>query len=473
MEETQKTPTGERERERGREREERERERERGQEKERGKERDKKKSKDKDKKDKKAEDNDSISISSKIELSASTGGAMRVTMVEKEIEEKHENDSAGQVDISAFVGEPKSANMGTSTINNKAVSSSIDGESSSTATEEQTGVGRLLRGCRSIDMYQRLSFIDQGTYGAVFRARCLESGRVVAIKQVKLDANTSYIGFPLAALREINILLTLRHPNIISVAEMVVGSSVDKIYMVMDYYDNDLKYCMGQKKNPFTLGDVKQLMIQLLSAVEHMHSKWYIHRDLKTSNLLYSNSGKLCVCDFGLARKYGSPLVPYTHEVVSLYYRAPEILLGNSSTTYSTPADMWSVACIFAELIRGEVLFQGEGEINQIVKIFRCLGVPTEETWPGFSTYPLALRVQQYKIQQTERLRDFFPPTNFSGGAYLNDSGFDLLSRLLTYNPDRRLTASDALKHAWFSENPRPTAPENLPKFKSRHEDEE
>jgi cell division cycle 2-like protein len=211
----------------------------------------------------------------------------------------------------------------------------------------------IFDGCRSVEHYQRLNFIDQGTYGMVFRAKDIQTNEIFALKQVKLTpAETSKVGFPITALREINILLALQHPNIVRVKEMVVGSSIDKIYMVMEYCENDLKMCMKTSKQSFSISEIKTLMIQLLSAVEHMHSQWYIHRDLKSSNLLYSNKGVLMVCDFGLARKYGEPIAPYTHEVVTLWYRAPELLLG--SRTYSTPIDMWSVGCIFAEMILGE-----------------------------------------------------------------------------------------------------------------------
>lgn len=202
----------------------------------------------------------------------------------------------------------------------------------------------IFDGCRSVDCYQRINFIDQGTYGMVFKAKCRETGELFALKQIKFGPETSKVGFPITALREINILLALQHPNIVRVKEMVVGSSIDKIYMVMEYCENDLKKCMQMSKQSFSTAEVsldiavddspfnirkfvrfffptffaiiiailyfnyaqvKQLMLQLLLAVDHMHQKWYIHRDLKTSNLLYSNKGFLAVCDFGLARKYG------------------------------------------------------------------------------------------------------------------------------------------------------------------------
>lgn len=173
--------------------------------------------------------------------------------------------------------------------------------SDATATTQHT-YNPLFDGCRSVDCYQRLNFIDQGTYGMVFKAKCRDSHEIYALKQIKFGNEISKVGFPITALREINILLSLNHPNIVKVKEMVIGSSIDKIYMVMEYCENDLKTCMKLAKQSFSTAEIKQLMIQLLSAISYIHERWYIHRDLKTSNLLYSNKGYLAVCDFGLAR---------------------------------------------------------------------------------------------------------------------------------------------------------------------------
>ena len=243
----------------------------------------------------------------------------------------------------------------------------------------------LFHGCRSVENYQRLSFIDQGTYGLVFKARCRDTGDIVALKQVKLGQLTSKVGFPVTALRETNILLFLRHPNIVEVREMVVGSSTDKIFMVMEFCGQDLRTCIQRSRQSFSIAEIKQLMLQLCNALEYMHDKWIIHRDLKTSNLLYTN-GKLSICDFGMARRYSDPIQPYTKEVVTLWYRSPEILLG--APTYSTPVDIWSAGCILGELISGKPLFQGEGELDQISKIFSVLGAPNEAVWPGCSNLP-------------------------------------------------------------------------------------
>lgn len=165
-------------------------------------------------------------------------------------------------------------------------------------------------------------------------------------------------GFPITSLREINLLLKLNHENIVNVKEIVVGSNIDKIYIVMEYLNHDLKSLMEKMKTKFQLGEVKTLMIQLLNAIAYMHSNWVLHRDLKTSNLLINDQGILKVGDFGLAREYGSPLKPYTEVVVTLWYRAPELLL--KSKEYSCPIDIWSIGCIFGELLNMKPIFCGK-----------------------------------------------------------------------------------------------------------------
>jgi len=200
-------------------------------------------------------------------------------------------------------------------------------------------------------------------------------------------------------------------------------------------------------------------MLQLVGAVEHMHGRWFLHRDLKTSNLLYSDRGKLAIADFGLARKYGDPVRPYTATVVTLWYRCPELLCGASA--YSTPLDMWSVGCIFGELLTRKPLLPGNGEIDQLDKIFRLLGAPTTAKWPGYAALP-ASKTFTWRAQPHSKLRDRFPRIAVAAGtASLGDAGFALLDGLLAMDPTRRTTAADALAHAYFSEAPAPT-PEHL-----------
>ncbi|ESW30701.1 hypothetical protein PHAVU_002G175700 [Phaseolus vulgaris] len=321
----------------------------------------------------------------------------------------------------------------------------------------------MLQGCRSVDEFERLNKIDEGTYGVVYRARDKKTGEIVALKKVKMEKEKE--GFPLTSLREINILLSFHHPSIVDVKEVVVGSSLDSIFMVMEYMEHDLKGLMEAMKQPFSQSEVKCLMIQLLEGVKYLHDNWVLHRDLKTSNLLLNNRGELKICDFGLARQYGSPLKPYTHLVVTLWYRAPELLLG--SKQYSTAIDMWSLGCIMAELLSKEPLFNGRTEFDQLDKIFRILGTPNEAIWPGFSKLP-GVKVNFVK-HQYNLLRKKFPATSFTGSPVLSDSGFDLLNKLLTYDPEKRITAEAALNHEWFREVPLPKSKEFMPTFPAQH----
>lgn len=227
-----------------------------------------------------------------------------------------------------------------------------------------------LQGCRSVEEFKCLNRIAEGTYGIVYRAQDKRTEEIVALKRLKMEKEKD--GFPITSLREINTLLKGQHPNIVTVREIVVGSNMDKIFIVMDYVEHDFKTLMEtmqHRKQSFLPGEVKCLTQQLLRAVAHLHDNWILHRDLKTSNLLLSHKGILKVGDFGLAREYGSPLKAYTSVVVTLWYRAPELLL--CSKEYSTPIDMWSVGCIFAEFLAMQALFPGQSETDQLNKIFK------------------------------------------------------------------------------------------------------
>jgi cell division cycle 2-like protein len=314
------------------------------------------------------------------------------------------------------------------------------------------------QGCRNVDEFQCLNRIEEGTYGVVYRAVDMKTNEIVAMKRLKMEKEKE--GFPITSLREINTLLKSQHMNIVTVREIVVGSNMDKIYIVMDYVEHDLKSLMESMKESFSMGEVKTLMLQLLRGVAHLHDNWIIHRDLKTSNLLLSHKGILKIGDFGLAREYGSPLKHYTSIVVTLWYRAPELLLGTKE--YSTPIDMWSVGCIFAEFLMKKPLFPGKSEIDELNCIFKELGTPTEKIWPGVSEMP-AMKKCTFTEYPYNQLRGRF-------GTLLSDRGFDLLNKFLTYNPTRRISAEDALKHEFFSESPAPVDPSMFPTWPAKSE---
>jgi len=185
---------------------------------------------------------------------------------------------------------------------------------------------------------------------------------------------------------------------------------------------------------------VKSYLFQLLSGINYCHSHRIIHRDLKPQNLLIDQNGSLKLADFGLARAYCVPFRTYTHEVVTLWYRAPEVLLG--SKEYAAPLDMWSAGCIFAEMVTKRPLFPGDSEIDQIFRIFRTLGTPGEEEWPGVTKLP------DYKPTfpkwKKQSLGQNLPN--------IDPQGLDLLKQMLIYQPSKRISAKEALQHPYFNE---------------------
>ncbi|KAI1296875.1 Cyclin-dependent kinase 11B [Halotydeus destructor] len=315
-----------------------------------------------------------------------------------------------------------------------------------------------IQGCRSVEEFNCLNRVEEGTYGVVYRAMDKTTGEVVALKRLKMEKEKE--GFPITSLREINTLLKSPHENIVGVKEIVVGSNMDKIFIVMEFVEHDLKALMEGMKKPFLPGEVKTLMRQLLSAVAHLHDNWILHRDLKTSNLLLSHRGILKVGDFGLAREYGSPLKEYTPLVVTLWYRAPELLLQTGK--YSTPVDVWSIGCIFGEFLTLKPLFPGISEIDEISIIYKDLGTPNDKIWPGYSEVLMVKKVV-LPYHPYNRLKDRL-------GKKLTDLGFSLMNRLLTYCPKRRITAAEALNHEYFSERPLPVDPSMFPTWPAKSE---
>uniref|UniRef100_A0A0K2V458 cyclin-dependent kinase n=1 Tax=Lepeophtheirus salmonis TaxID=72036 RepID=A0A0K2V458_LEPSM len=317
-------------------------------------------------------------------------------------------------------------------------------------------------GCRSAEEFQYLNRIEEGTFGIVYRARDKRTSEIVAMKRLKMEREKE--GFPITSLREINTLLIAQHPNVVTVREIVVGSNMDKIFIVMDFVEHDLKSLMEtmrEKKQSFLSGEVKCLMIQLLKAISHLHDNWILHRDLKSSNLLLSHNGILKVGDFGLAREYGSPLKPYTAIVVTLWYRAPELLLGIKE--YTTHVDIWSIGCLFGEFLLMEPLFPGKSDIDQLNRIFKLLGTPHEKIWPGYNNLP-AVQKMKFGDYPISHLRSQFPSQT------LSEHGLYLLKRFFTYDPTKRISCEEALQMEYFRESPLPIDPSMFPTWPAKSE---
>tara|TARA_B110000305_G_C19391140_1_gene614946 strand:- start:607 stop:1209 length:603 start_codon:yes stop_codon:yes gene_type:complete len=198
------------------------------------------------------------------------------------------------------------------------------------------------------------------------------------LKKIKIEHCDE--GIPSTAIREMSLLRELNHPGIVNLIDIVHGEN--KLYLVFEYFNLDMKKYLDRKGAAMDIDHVRSIMWQVLQGLLHCHQRRIMHRDLKPSNLLIDESEtQVKIADFGLARSFGLPLKSYTHEVVTLWYRAPEVLLG--SKIYSTGVDIWSVGCILYELAHRKPLFYGESEIGQIFKIFKCLGTPVDELWQG------------------------------------------------------------------------------------------
>ncbi|KAH8249793.1 hypothetical protein KR032_012379 [Drosophila birchii] len=284
--------------------------------------------------------------------------------------------------------------------------------------------------------FEKIEKIGEGTYGVVYKGRNRLTGQIVAMKKIRLESDEE--GVPSTAIREISLLRELKHENIVCLEDVLMEEN--RIYLIFEFLSMDLKkYMDSLPADKYMESDlVRSYLYQITSAILYCHRRRVLHRDLKPQNLLIDKNGLIKVADFGLGRSFGIPLRIYTHEIVTLWYRAPEVLLG--SPRYSCPVDIWSIGCIFAEMATRKPLFQGDSEIDQLFRMFRILKTPTEDIWPGVTSLP------DYKNtfpcwsnnQLTNQLKN------------LDANGINLIQKMLIYDPVHRISANDILKHPYF-----------------------
>ncbi|KAI9486983.1 MAG: kinase-like domain-containing protein [Benjaminiella poitrasii] len=309
-----------------------------------------------------------------------------------------------------------------------------------------------------LDKYEIIGFISSGTYGRVYKAksRNKDDHREFAIKKFKPDREGDshhYVGISQSACREIALCRELRHENIVALEEVLLEDKA--IYMVFEYAEHDflqiIHYHLHTERKPIAEVVVKSILWQLLNGVAYLHSNWVLHRDLKPANVMLTSDGVVKTGDLGLARLFNKPLQPLFNGdkvVVTIWYRAPELLFG--SRHYTKAVDMWAVGCIFGELLALKPIFKGEEvkmdgkktvpfQRSQLIKIFEIMGTPTKERWPTIDQLP-----------------DYNQLSSFPQCPNNLKQVYQMMLSPKKYDPEKRITADKALSHPYFQEDPKP-----------------
>ena len=287
--------------------------------------------------------------------------------------------------------------------------------------------------------YRKMEQLGEGSYATVFRGFSEVLNTTVALKEITLHAEE---GTPFTAIREASLLKGLKHGNIVILHDIIHTKT--KLCFVFEYLDTDLSKFMERYSRGLPIPDVRLLMFQLFRGLDYCHQRRILHRDLKPQNLLMNQRGELKLADFGLARAKSVPSHTYSHEVVTLWYRPPDVLLG--CTNYTTTLDMWGVGCILGELVSGIAMFPGQKDTSdQLKKIWQILGTPTPDTWPQIVDFP-----DYGKHSYSPR----YPPQDLLRlipGFKASSEALDLCQNLLRYKPNKRIGTKESLAHAFFS----------------------
>lgn len=301
-----------------------------------------------------------------------------------------------------------------------------------------------------MENYRVTKELGSGTFGVVHMAEQKGTGRIVAIKKIKSERADEGINF--TAVREIKLLREFRHENVIELVDCFTTPDL-AVCLVYECAFTDLEKILRDKAIPISYADTKQHLLSLLTAIEACHQRWILHRDLKPDNMLFLEDGTMKLADFGLARMYGTPKTRLSPQAITLWYKPPELLLG--AYEYSSAADMWSVGCIFAELLLRRPFLQGnKTDISQLDTIFTVFGTPREANWPDYDTLPLCSKGLIWDETSPIPFDEIFT-------AAPKDA-ISLLRSIMVLDPNMRMSAAQCLSHPYFSNDPPPTPKQKL-----------
>lgn len=344
--------------------------------------------------------------------------------------------------------------MATAAVANKSPLPGVSSHKAST-TSSSSSTPSLLLTSHTVSSYTKDRKVGEGTYAVVYLGKQTSTKRPIAIKEIKTGLFKD--GLDMSAIREVKYLQELKHPNVIELID-VFATSNNNLNLVLEFLPCDLEVLIKDKNIVFKSADIKSWMLMTLRGIHHCHRNFILHRDLKPNNLLISPNGLLKIADFGLARSLGNPNEDLSSNVVTRWYRAPELLFG--AKHYTEAIDIWSIGIIFAELMLRIPYLAGKDDVDQLDVTFRAYGTPTEQIWPNVSSLPRYNALHVYPPPSRQELR-----MRFSAAT---EKALDFLILLTQLDPSRRCNSTQALLHEYFTESPRPTDPEFLPKRKDK-----
>ncbi|WUR04770.1 cyclin-dependent kinase [Vairimorpha necatrix] len=292
-------------------------------------------------------------------------------------------------------------------------------------------------------MYTKEKKIGEGTYATIYKAYS-KNNELVAIKKIKKTKNS--MGFDISAIREIKSLKKIKNKYVINLKDIYIKN--DNIHLVLEYLETDLEQLIRNKSIIFLPSDIKSYMIMILTGVYSLHEKFIIHRDLKPNNILINKNNIIKIADFGLSRSIGRNM---TSQAVTRWYRAPELLLG--SRIYGMSVDMWSIGCIFAELMLRVPLFAGESDLEQLNLIFKVFGTPKEEEYKSIKELSGYIKFNEKDAIKLEEL--------FSAAS---EETLEMMKKFFIFDPNKRIDVYSALMDKYFKNEPKATLPKDLPR---------